>query len=237
MNKEAVFQRYECKYLLTQDQKSRLLSAAGDRLRPDAYSHSSIRNLYLDTPDFRLIRRSLEKPVYKEKLRLRSYGRAERETPVFMELKKKYRSIVYKRRLTLPYEQALDCLTGVRPWPDTQIGGEIRYAMDFYPDLEPRVFLSYERDSCLAPESGLRVTFDDRLLFRTETLSLDADPWGTALLGPNQVLMELKAPGAIPLWMVRLLTELRLYKTSFSKYGAAYRALLEQARKGAKQYA
>ena len=237
MKKETVFQRYEFKYLLTRNQQARLLSAAGDRLRLDAYSHSSIRNLYLDTPDFRLIRRSLEKPVYKEKLRLRSYSRAEGDTPVFMELKKKYRSIVYKRRLTLPHEQALNCLTQDCSWPETQIGREIGYSMRFYPDLAPRVFLSYERDSWLAPESGLRVTFDDAIRFRTEALTLDSDPWGTPLLGPDQMLMELKAPGAIPLWMVHLLTELSLYKASFSKYGTAYQILLEQERKGVKRYA
>lgn len=237
MKNETVFQRYEFKYLLTRDQQARLLAAAGEDLRPDVYSHSSIRNLYLDTPDFRLIRRSLEKPVYKEKLRLRSYGRTDRDSPVFMELKKKYRSIVYKRRLTLPYDRALDCLTGACPWPETQIGGEIRYTVDFYPDLESRVFLAYERDSWLAPESGLRIIFDDAIRFRTEELTLDSDPWGTALLGPDQVLMELKAPGAIPLWMVRLLTEMRLYKTSFSKYGTAYQLLLEREWKGGKRYA
>ena len=178
MKNETVFQRYEFKYLLTRDQQARLLAAAGEDLRPDVYSHSSIRNLYLDTPDFRLIRRSLEKPVYKEKLRLRSYGRTDRDSPVFMELKKKYRSIVYKRRLTLPYDRALDCLTGACPWPETQIGGEIRYTVDFYPDLESRVFLAYERDSWLAPESGLRITFDDAIRFRTEELTLDSDPAG-----------------------------------------------------------
>ena len=237
MKQGTVFQRYEFKYLLTRGQQARLLSAAGARLRPDEYSHSSIRNLYLDTPDFRLIRRSLEKPVYKEKLRLRSYGRADWEHPVFMELKKKYRSVVYKRRLTLPYGRALDCLAGDCPWPETQIGSEIGYAMDFYPDLEPRVFLSYERDSWYAPESGLRITFDDAIRFRTADLTLDSDLWGTALLRPDQVLMELKAPGAIPLWMVRLLTEMGLYKTSFSKYGTAYQILLEQEYKGGKRYA
>ena len=154
-----------------------------------------------------------------------------------MELKKKSRSIVYKRRLTLPYGRALDCLTGDCPWPETQIGREIGYAMDFYPDLEPRVFLSYERDSWYAPESGLRITFDDAIRFRTADLTLDSDLWGTALLRPDQVLMELKAPGAIPLWMVRLLTEMGLYKTSFSKYGTAYQILLEQEYKGGKRYA
>lgn len=237
MKKETVFQRYEFKYLLTRGQQARLLSAAGDRLRPDEYSHSSIRNLYLDTPDFRLIRRSLEKPVYKEKLRLRSYGRADDEHSVFMELKKKYRSIVYKRRLTLPYGQALWCLSGDQLWPDTQIGGEIDYAMHFYPDLEPRVHLSYERDSWKETEGSLRITFDDSIQFRTESLRLDSDPWGTPLLKPDQVLMELKAPGAIPLWMVDLLTDMGLYKTSFSKYGAAYSIMLEQKFKGEKQYA
>ena len=237
MGYQSVFRRYEKKYLVTQEQYDRLTKVFAPRMERDRFSESTISNIYYDTPDFRLIRRSLEKPVYKEKLRLRSYGRADREHPVFMELKKKYRSIVYKRRLTLPYGRALDCLTGDCPWPETQIGREIGYAMDFYPDLEPRVFLSYERDSWYAPESGLRITFDDAIRFRTADLTLDSDLWGTALLRPDQVLMELKAPGAIPLWMVRLLTEMGLYKTSFSKYGTAYQILLEQEYKGGKRYA
>ena len=140
MKNETVFQRYEFKYLLTRDQQARLLAAAGEDLRPDVYSHSSIRNLYLDTPDFRLIRRSLEKPVYKEKLRLRSYGRTDRDSPVFMELKKNYRSIVYKRRLTLPYDRALDCLTGACPWPETQIGGETAIPWTFIRIWSPGSF-------------------------------------------------------------------------------------------------
>ena len=237
MKKETFFQRYEFKYLLTKEQQAQLLISAGERLIPDKYSHSSIRNLYLDTPDFRLIRRSLEKPVYKEKLRLRSYGRADDEHPVFMELKKKYRSIVYKRRLILPHGQALSCLTGDRLWPDTQIGREIDYAMHFYPHLEPRVYLSYERDSWKEAEGGLRITFDEAIRFRTDLLTLDSEPWGTPLLKDNQVLMELKAPGAIPLWMVRLLTDIGLYKTSFSKYGTAYKMMLNQKNVGVKRYA
>lgn len=237
MKKETFFQRYEFKYLLTKEQQTQLLISAGERLIPDEYRHSSIRNLYLDTPDFRLIRRSLEKPAYKEKLRLRSYGRADEEHPVFMELKKKYCSIVYKRRLTLPYSQALCCLNGDIPWPDTQIGGEIDYAMHFYPNLEPRVYLSYERDSWKEAEGGLRITFDEAIQFRTDLLTLDSEPWGTPLLNDNQVLMELKAPGAIPLWMVHLLTDIGLYKTSFSKYGMAYKIMLNQKYIGVRRYA
>ena len=231
------FQRMEIKYLLTSQQTEAVLQKISGFMIEDEYSRQTVCSLYCDSPDDILARISLDKPVYKEKLRLRSYGRADREHPVFMELKKKYRSIVYKRRLTLPYGRALDCLTGDCPWPETQIGREIGYAMDFYPDLEPRVFLSYERDSWYAPESGLRITFDDAIRFRTADLTLDSDLWGTALLRPDQVLMELKAPGAIPLWMVRLLTEMGLYKTSFSKYGTAYQILLEQEYKGGKRYA
>ncbi|MBS6517304.1 MAG: polyphosphate polymerase domain-containing protein [Clostridium sp.] len=237
MKKEAFFQRYEFKYLLTKEQQARLLTDAGKRLIPDEYSHSSIRNLYLDTPDFRLIRRSMERPVYKEKLRLRSYGKADGEHLAFMELKKKYHSVVYKRRLCLPHTQALRCLSGNSPWPDTQIGREINYSMHFYPDLEPRVFLSYERDSWKEAEGGLRITFDEDIRFRTDVLTLDSEPWGTKLLKTGQVLMELKAPGAIPLWMVRLLTDMKLYKTSFSKYGTAYEKMTEQTYKGVKRYA
>lgn len=109
---QMVFQRYEIKYQMSRRQQQAILAAMAPYVVPDEYSHSSIRNLYLDTPDFRLIRRSLERPVYKEKLRVRSYGRAGLEAPVFVELKKKYCSVVYKRRLTMPQREALDCNCG-----------------------------------------------------------------------------------------------------------------------------
>ena len=132
MNHSMIFRRYELKYLLDAGQRKAVLAAMAPHMEPDPFSHSSIRNLYLDTPDYRLIRRSLEKPVYKEKLRVRSYGRAGETDPVFVELKKKYRSVVYKRRISMPQDQALGCLTGEADWPDSQIGGELAYAADFY---------------------------------------------------------------------------------------------------------
>lgn len=109
---QMVFQRYEIKYQMSRRQQQAILAAMAPYVVPDEYSHSSIRNLYLDTPDFRLIRRSLERPVYKEKLRVRSYGRAGLEAPVFVELKKKYCSVVYKRRLTMPQREALGLYCG-----------------------------------------------------------------------------------------------------------------------------
>ena len=238
MKTQMIFRRYELKYLMTRRQRDQLLSAAERYLVPDEFSHSSIRNLYLDTPDFRLIRRSLEGPVYKEKLRVRSYGRAGRTAPVFVELKKKYRSVVYKRRLSLPQDQAMRSLYGESKWPDTQIGKEIAYAIDFYRTLSPAVFLSYERDSFRARDGGdFRVTFDDRILFRRKALTLDSEPWGQSILGPEQVLMELKVSGGIPLWMTGLLSELGLFKTSFSKYGTAYQMMLRESMEGGRRYA
>ena len=205
---------------------------------PDEYNHSSIRNLYLDTPDFRLIRRSLEKPIYKEKLRVRSYGRAEEHAQVFVELKKKYRSVVYKRRISIPQDQARACLDGVSPWPDSQIGAELAYTMDFYKNLRPIVFLSYERDAFHGAEDpGFRVTFDTQILYRREELTLDSKPWGVPILPAGQVLMELKVSGGLPIWMAHTLSELGIFKTSFSKYGTAYQNILLTGQRGERKYA
>ena len=238
MKNQMIFQRYESKYLMTLSQQQTVLAAMRPYMEPDVYSHSSIRNLYLDTPDFRLIRRSLERPVYKEKLRIRSYGRAENTDMVFVELKKKYRSVVYKRRISLPQDQALACFSKTWPWPDSQIGTELAYAADFYQTLRPAVFLSYERDAFHGTEDeDLRVTFDTEIRYRQDGLSLDSDTWGIPILPPGLVLMELKVSGGLPLWMAHVLSCQGIFKTSFSKYGAAYQNILLAGRRGDRKYA
>lgn len=238
MKHQMIFQRNEFKYLLDARQLQAILAAMAPHMVPDEYSHSSIRNLYLDTPDFRLIRRSLEKPVYKEKLRVRSYGRAEAEASVFVELKKKYRSVVYKRRIAMPQNQALGCVAGTELWPNSQIGAELAYAADFYKTLRPAVFLSYERDSFRGVEDeNFRVTFDTEIRYRREELTLDSDTWGVPILAPGQVLMEVKAAGGIPIWMAHVLSERGIFKTSFSKYGTAYQDILLNGQRGEQKYA
>lgn len=238
MKNQMTFRRYEFKYLMDVGQQQAVLEAMAPYMVPDEYSHSSIRNLYLDTPDFRLIRRSLEKPIYKEKLRVRSYGCAEEHAQVFVELKKKYRSVVYKRRISLPQNQARACLDGARPWPDSQIGAELAYTMDFYKTLRPLVFLSYERDAFHGVEDPeFRVTFDTQILYRREELTLNSKPWGVPILPAGQVLMELKVSGGLPIWMTHTLSELRIFKTSFSKYGTAYQNILLTGRRGEQKYA
>ena len=237
MKNQMIFKRYELKYLVTKAQRDEILWAMEPYMTADRFFHSSIRNIYCDTPNYRLIRQSLDKPVYKEKLRLRSYGPAGMGDEIFVELKKKYESVVYKRRLEMTQKQALEALMGKAPLPDSQIGREIDAALQFYQELIPRVFLSYERDAYHAWDSDFRLTFDDCIRYRTQALTLDSDPWGEALLDGDTVLMELKIPDSMPLWMASLLSRLGIVKTSFSKYGAAYQQILLNQQKGILRYA
>ena len=224
---QTVFRRYELKYLLTEPQKQAILQAMTGRMKPDAHGKTTIRNIYYDTADYRLIRCSLEKPQYKEKLRLRSYARADTDSPAFVELKKKYDGVVYKRRISVPLEDALGWLAERQQGPDTQIGAEVDYFLAYYGPLYPVLFLSYQREAYFAEsDPDFRVTFDDRILCRQEDVSLSSRIYGTPLLPEGTVLMEIKCAGGIPLWMTRLLTGERLYKTSFSKYGTAYEKLI-----------
>ena len=225
---QAVFKRYELKYLLTRQQQQSILAAMESHMAPDAYGITTIHNLYFDTDNYRLIRRSIEKPAYKEKLRLRSYAPAAEDTPVFVELKKKYRHVVYKRRISLPLQDAADWLAGHRPAPqDDQISREIQYFRDYYGDLRPTVFLSYDRQAFYSiDDHGFRVTFDENILARRDDLSLSARIGGTPLLPEDYVLMEVKCAGGIPLWMTQVLTREQIRKTSFSKYGTAYQTMI-----------
>lgn len=223
-----VFCRKEIKYLINTQQRQALEREFACRMEPDIFPHSSIRNIYYDTPDFRLIRKSLEGPVYKEKIRLRYYGDAQGE--VFLEMKKKYMGIVYKRRLSLPEQQAVDFMAGRGELPDSQIGRELLYFRDFYQRLRPQVFLSYERDSwCGKEDPGLRITIDDSVLFRMTDLRPTGPVGGEALLEPGMSLMEVKAEYAIPLWLTELLAKEKVQKISFSKYGRAYQRQLQRA--------
>lgn len=229
---QSVFKRYELKYLLTAKQKETILAAMEPHMAPDPYGRTTIRSLYFDTDNYRLIRNSISRPAYKEKLRLRSYAQATPDSPIFVELKKKYRSVVYKRRIAIPEKEAVAWLCGERPCPiQGQIPAEIGYVLDFYETLRPAVFLSYEREAFYAADgSGFRVTFDDTILCRQEDLSLEAGIYGTPILPEGYILMEIKCAGGIPLWMVRILSENRIYKTSFSKYGTAYKTLIHPKR-------
>lgn len=228
MNAQMTFKRYELKYMLTRRQAALLKEAMQGHMAIDRFGHSTIRNIYFDTDNFRLVRRSIEKPLYKEKLRVRSYAKANAESPVYVELKKKFESVVYKRRLALPHRAAMDALESGAPLPeDSQIGREIEAFRAFYGEtLKPAMYLTYEREAYF-PTDGedFRLTLDENILWRTDHIDLGTNCWGTPVLRPDQVLMEIKTPGGIPLWMVRFLSENNIRRTSFSKYGTAYQQM------------
>lgn len=234
MQNTNVFKRTELKFMLRESQVQRLLGVMEPHMEADRYGRSTIQSLYYDTPDYRLIRRSIEKPKYKEKLRVRSYGIAMPESEVFIELKKKYDSVVYKRRIAMKQQEAQEYLAGKKPesCPDTQILREIDYFRQFYRELAPAMLISYEREAFFGKEDpDFRITFDRSLLWRTEALSLCAGIYGKALCEAETVLMEVKTKAAMPLWLVQLLGKEKIYKTSFSKYGTAYRSMYGRERK------
>ena len=228
MTVQTVFKRYELKYMLTTEQKKKVLLAMEPYMKLDKYGRTTIRNLYYDTDTYLLVRRSIEKPTYKEKLRIRSYNKATPNGTVFVELKKKFKHVVYKRRISLPNDEAMAWLSGIRHTDKhTQISEEVDYFLDYYKSLHPTVFLSYEREAYYSNDgTDFRVTFDDTILCRQEELSLTSEVYGTPILPEGKVLMEIKCSGGIPLWMTEVLSREKIYKTSFSKYGTAYRTLI-----------
>lgn len=228
MTCQTKFKRYEIKYLLTTEVKQALLFAMEPYMRLDQYGRTIIRNVYFDTDNFRLIRRSLEKPAYKEKLRVRSYRLADKNDIVFVELKKKYKSVVYKRRLPLLESQVIESFRYDLPLPvKSQVADEIEYFRSYYTGLHPTVFLSYEREAFYSlDESDFRVTFDENILYRNHDFSLGSETYGTSLLKEGQSLMEIKTTGGIPLWMCDELNKHKIFHTSFSKYGLAYKDMM-----------
>lgn len=226
MSYQNIFKRYEIKYLLRREQKEQIEAAMEDKMTADTYGRSTICNIYYDTSDYLLARRSIEGPVYKEKLRLRSYGTPHPDSTVFVELKKKYQSVVYKRRISMKEDTAVRYLNGEERADDTQIIREMNYFLNFYRNLQPKVVISYEREAFFAKnDHEFRVTFDENILWRDYDLSLLKGVYGEPVLQPGQALMEIKTGGAIPLWMTKLLNENHICKTSFSKYGIAYKRI------------
>ncbi|HIU07873.1 MAG TPA: polyphosphate polymerase domain-containing protein [Candidatus Limiplasma pullistercoris] len=222
-----VFERVERKFLLTPAQYAGLMRTLPEYMQADQYGESTILSLYLDTEDSLLIRRSLEKPVYKEKLRLRSYGVPGDTDNVFLEVKKKVRGVVYKRRICLPLAQAMECLAqGSVPAAGGQIGREIAYMLRRY-RLRPAVLLAYDRTAYAELEPSpnrLRITIDRDIRSRQTDLDLRLGSAGESLLAPGMRLMEIKTAHAIPLWLCAALDQNEIRPTSFSKYGRVYEA-------------
>ncbi len=226
MTVQTVFARSEIKYLVTREQRERITEAVSSFMKPDEFGKSVICSLYYDTPDWLLIRRSLDAPVYKEKLRLRSYGAAKPGGAVYAEIKKKYDGVVYKRRLAMTLEESTD-LRAKAAAGDGITSRELSFFLSRYSALRPAMFISSEREAFYdINDHEFRMTFDENVCARMTDLSLEQGAGGDVILGGDHMLMELKAGGAVPLYMARVLSAEGLFRASFSKYGEAYRRLV-----------
>lgn len=227
---KSVFKRYEKKYLVTALQKERLLQVMADYMTPDEYGQSTICNIYFDTPDYRIIRASMEKPVFKEKLRLRAYGVPQHDSNVFVELKKKYKGVVYKRRVHMSYTDAMEYLIH-RTRPENvnpQVLSEIDYFLSVYPGIRPSVSLFYDRTAYYGKtDRELRITFDENIRFRNKKLDLSLGSDGYLLTENGENVMEIKCLGAMPLWLTKELDEMEIYPASYSKYANAFRVIMQ----------
>ena len=226
------FERVEKKYLINVDQMEALLQLAQDRIISDQYGQYTISNLYYDSENDACIRWSIEKPEYKEKLRIRTYEKDQSNPTVFVELKRKAEGIVYKRRILTDYEDALRLCSGAAVVQQDQIRREIGYFVQFYKPI-PKLYLAYDRRAFCGKREELRITFDRKIRFRTQQLSLRSSSLDEVILPSAQVLMEIKVNGAMPFWLSRILSILEIYPTSYSKYGAIYQEL--QRRKTEKE--
>ena len=214
-NPVVVMKRYEMKYIMS----------------PEQTEFTSIASLYYDTPNYRLIRTSVEKPPFKEKIRLRSYGIATDTSPVFLELKRKAYGIVYKRRVqsTIPlvkkfFDGEGDICAG------GQINKEITTFRDYYQTLVPACMIIYDRIAYFQPDGDLRLTIDHNPRYRYDDLDLRVSMNGNSLLKDGYTILEVKVQQAVPLWLSDILTKGKIYKGSFSKYGEAYRQQLLRTR-------
>ncbi len=221
---EESFARVETKYMLTVAQERQIEDALAQQgFRWMDFGDPTVQSLYYDTPDYQLIRASLDRPVYKEKLRLRAYGKPERVTMSFIEIKKKYRGVVYKRRVSQPLAAAFAELNSGRVGAEGgQVGQEAEWMVRRY-GLQPKAVITYDRDAWFSDRwPDVRITFDRNLSFRQSDFSLASQASNTALTLPTQRLMEIKTGGSYPFWLSRLLQAVHAERIHFSKYGLAY---------------
>ncbi len=222
-----IFKRTEKKYMLSDSQYEALIQIIGDRLTPDAHGRSTVISTYLDTPDFLLIRNSIDAVSYKEKLRLRCYGNTSPDSTAFLEIKKKYMGVVYKRRISLKRGDALKYIYGETRPPEQQIVKEIDYALSLYNHPLPMIDIACERDAFFSPEAkSLRLTFDRNIRYRR----YGANDF-TVIQPKNTVLLEIKTANAMPLWLSETLSKNRIFPAPYSKYATAYRDYLLNADK------
>ena len=237
---EKVIDRIEKKYLITKGEKRSILKSIRKNMKKDKYHKSKVLNLYFDNDNFDLISQSIDWVDFKEKLRARSYGGFDR---VFLEIKTKIHgdegdNLGYKRRVMITHDDFNELIKGkrsvlelskraVETSNDFQIAKEVDYLINHF-SLKPKVLVTYNRES-YKDEHGLRITFDDTLKYRSDKLSFHKSRRDKMYFkDKNTIIMEIKAHGAIPLWLVRTMSELKVYPERFSKIGKIYELIRKE---------
>ncbi len=232
MNTSAVFEatmmRVEHKFPLTKAQAEEFLRRAMPHLQPDMYPEYDLHNIYYDTPDNALIIHCLGHPQYKEKLRLRTYGEPDDKKPCFLEIKKKFKETGVKRRIAVGEREAAAYFRyGKALKDDSQIASEITYLAESR-KLEEKMFIAYHRKAFSGiEEADLRITFDTDICYRLNHLSLHKTGEETMITSEDEVLMEIKVSDRYPLWLTQILSDMKLYRRNFSKYGTIYSELFK----------
>ena len=226
METVTVMKRYEMKYILSKEQLLFVRKSLHDHMEVDQYGKTSIASIYYDTPDYRVIRASIEKPTFKEKIRLRSYGVAKNNDHVYLEIKRKSEGVVYKRRIETSEETASLFLNNkIETIGSNQISRELAYFRNFYGKLEPKIMIAYDRTSYAEIDGDIRLTIDENPRYRTFDLNLHTSMEGQHLLPAGSAILEIKVQQEMPLWLVEILSKGKIYKTSFSKVGEAYKKI------------
>lgn len=235
-----IFKRTEKKYRVNLGEKNLLIDEISEHLIPDPHGKSTVCSLYLDTPNFLLIRNSIDAKTYKEKLRLRCYGTPEKSDKVFLEIKKKFKGVVYKRRVAMTLEDAYQYLNNNQKPEESQIMSEIDYTMGFYRHPTPKALIAYEREAYFVKGfPNLRITFDSNVRYRTGNLLLEQGSEGKPILPKGEYILEIKTDGAMPIWLSHALDKYGIFPKSFSKYGTAYSEFSSstETTEGEKEYA
>ncbi len=230
MNSEAMFEatmmRVEHKYQMNRKQAEEFLQKAMPHLKADVYPEYDLHNIYYDTPDNALIINCLGHPQYKEKLRLRTYGEPDETTPCFLEIKKKFKGTGVKRRIAVREQEAYAYMNDhVQLEDHSQIAEEIDYMVSRY-SLSQKMFIAYHRKAFSGiREKDLRITFDTDICYRLDHLSLHKTGEETMITEEDEVLMEIKVSDRYPMWLTEILSEMKLFRHTFSKYGTIYSEL------------
>lgn len=227
------FRRIESKYIVNSFQKEELTKELLKHMEYDKFCVGEktykIQNIYYDTDDQAVISRSIEKPTYKQKLRLRKYDSGE----LFLEIKKKSEGVVGKRRISLTMEELKrwmeDAVPPVRTkYVDQHIIQEISYYLKCT-RFKENVYISYERLGFFDKnDKEFRVTFDSDIHTKRNNFDFDTDDYEENLLPDGTYILEIKSVRNYPIWLVNKLNELKIYRHSFSKYGTEYKRFLSK---------